>query len=93
MDTENFKAMLVGTYGTGKSVFASTCPTPGFIFDFDEGIITYQGLDFDYEQYSDDWQGWVQFEKDLIQVKKKVIAEEYITVVVDSTSRMTPPPE
>lgn len=89
MDTENFKAMLVGTYGTGKSVFASTCPTPGFIFDFDEGIITYQGLDFDYEQYSDDWKGWVQFEKDLIQVKKKVEEEEYITVIVDSTSRMT----
>ena len=89
VDTELFKAMLVGTYGTGKSTFGTTCPTPGFVFDFDEGIITYQGLDFDYEQYSNDWQGWVKFEKDLIQVKKKVMADEYVTVVVDSTSRMT----
>ena len=38
IDTELFKAMLVGTYGTGKSVFASSCPTPGFVFDFDEKI-------------------------------------------------------
>jgi hypothetical protein len=89
IDTEWFKAMLVGTYGTGKSVFASTCPTPGFIFDFDEGIITYEGLDFDYEQYSDDWKGWVKFEKDLIQVKKDVDEAKYLTVIVDSTSRMT----
>lgn len=89
IDTEFFKAMLVGTYGTGKSIFASTCPTPGFIFDFDEGIITYQGLDFDYEQYSSDWKGWVKFEKDLIQVKKDVDDCKYNTVVVDSTSSMT----
>ncbi|MBE9592752.1 MAG: AAA family ATPase [Proteobacteria bacterium] len=89
IDTEFFKAMLVGTYGTGKSVFASSCPTPGFIFDFDEGIITYKGLDFDYEQYEDSWKGWVKFEKDLMQVKKDVDEGKYITVIVDSTSRMT----
>ncbi len=89
VDTEYFKCMLIGTYGTGKSVFASSCPTPGFIFDFDEGIITYKGLDFDYEQYSNDWKGWVKFEKDLIQVKKGVEEGKYVTVIVDSTSAMT----
>ena len=89
VDTEFFKAMLVGTYGTGKSVFATTCPTPGFVFDFDEGIVTYRGKDFDYEQYTDDWQGWVKFEKDLIRVKKDVAEEKYETVIVDSTSKMT----
>jgi len=89
LDTEYFKAMIVGTFGTGKSVFASTCPTPGFVFDFDEGIITYKGLDFDYEQYTVDWKGWVKFEKDLIKVKEKVAAGDYKTVVVDSTSSMT----
>ncbi len=89
IDTEFFKAMLIGTYGTGKSVFASSCPTPGFVFDFDEGIITYQGLDFDYKQYSDDWQGWIKFEKDLIQVKQDVALAQYKTVIVDSTSKMT----
>jgi KaiC/GvpD/RAD55 family RecA-like ATPase len=89
IDTEYFKAMLVGTYGTGKSIFASTCPEPGFIFDFDEGIITYKGLDFEYEQYEDSWKGWVKFEKDLIQLKKDVDEAKYRTIIVDSTSKMT----
>lgn len=89
IDSEFFKGMLIGTYGTGKSVFASSCPTPGFVFDFDEGIVTYKGLDFDYAQYSDDWEGWVRFEKDLMMVKKGVEEGKYATVIVDSTSRMT----
>lgn len=86
-DTAFFKAMIVGTYGTGKSIFASSCPTPGFVFDFDEGIISYQGRDFDYEQFSRNWKGWVSFEKTLMEVEKEI--ENYKTVVVDSTSAMT----
>ena len=89
VDTEYFKCMLIGTYGTGKSVFASSCPTPGFIFDFDSGIVTYKGLDFDYEQFESDWKGWVAFEKTLIQVKKEVKEGKYVTVIIDSTSAMT----
>jgi hypothetical protein len=86
-ETELFKAMIVGSYGTGKSIFAASCPTPGFVFDFDEGIISYQGLDFEYEQYSKDWKGWVKFEKDLLNLTKDV--SKYKTIVVDSTSTMT----
>jgi hypothetical protein len=89
LNTEYFKCMLIGTYGTGKSVFAASCPTPGFIFDFDQGIVTYKGLDFDYEQFESDWKGWVAFEKALIQVKKNVEEGKYKTVIVDSTSAMT----
>lgn len=87
IQSERLKCMVVGTFGTGKSVFASTFPTPGFVFDFDEGIYTYSGKDFDYEQYGTDWKGWVKFEKDLLKVSKEL--DKYKTIIVDSTSSMT----
>lgn len=74
---------------TGKSVFASSCPAPGFLFDFDDGAQIYRNKDFDYESYSLSAHGWVKFEKDLREIKKEVEAEKYQTVVVDSTTSMT----
>ncbi len=35
------KILLLGDYGTGKSYFASTCPEPIFLLDFDKGAIGY----------------------------------------------------
>ena len=46
---ENFKFFILGDFGTGKSSFAATCPQPGFVFNFDNRIITYKNGDFDYE--------------------------------------------
>jgi hypothetical protein len=90
MDTERpIKAYVVGDPGTGKSVFASTFPGKGFVFDFDNGIESYRGKDFDYESFTLDATGWVYFEKTLIEVKKAVLAGEYKTVVLDSTTTMT----
>lgn len=88
-DSENLKIFLTGDFGTGKSVFAASCPTPGFLFDFDAGIQTYRGKDFDYESYALSAPGWVKFEKDLREVKKEVEDGKYKTVVVDSTTSMT----
>ena len=34
INTEWLKVMSVGESGEGKSIFASSFPTPGFIFDF-----------------------------------------------------------
>ena len=62
--TEHLKVMSVGESGTGKSIFASSFPTPGFIFDFGNEIISYRGKDFDYESYDVSAQGWAKFEKD-----------------------------
>lgn len=87
--TEYFKGFITGDFGTGKSVFAASCPTPGFLFDFDDGVQTYRGKDFDYESYSLSALSWVKFEKDLREIKKEVEAEKYQTVVVDSTTSMT----
>ena len=72
VDTEWLKVMSVGESGTGKSMFASSFPTPGFVFDFGKEIISYRGKDFDYEQYNVSPQGWAKFEKDLLVVKKSV---------------------
>ena len=87
--TEYFKGFITGDFGTGKSVFAASCPTPGFIFDFDDGIEIYRGRNFDYESYPLSAAGWVKFEKDLRDIKKDVEEGKYQTVIVDSTTSMT----
>jgi hypothetical protein len=89
VNSEYLKVMSAGASGTGKSIFASTFPTPGFIFDFGKEIISYRGKDFDYEQYDLTAQGWAKFEKDFIEVKKAVIEGKYKTVIVDNLSAMT----
>jgi hypothetical protein len=89
VDTEWLKVMSVGESGTGKSMFASSFPTPGFVFDFGKEIISYRGKDFDYEQYNVSPQGWAKFEKDLLVVKKSVEEGKYQTVVIDNLSAMT----
>lgn len=86
---ENRKFFIIGGYGTGKSIFAASFPTPGFVFDFDNGIETYEGKDFDYEQYPLTREGWLKFEKDFKDVKEKATKGEYKTIIVDSTTSMT----
>lgn len=87
--SEHLKAMVVGDYGTGKSVFASSFPTPGYVFDIDKHILIYRGLDFKYSQYPLSGKGWVEFDKDLMEVEKLVQAGEIKTVVMDSTTALT----
>lgn len=87
--TDNIKAYVLGGYGTGKSVFASTFPTRGYLFDFDQGAKTYRGRDWLYDTIPLTWQGWVEFEKLVKEVRKLVEGREIKTVVVDSTTSMT----
>jgi hypothetical protein len=89
VNTEWLKVMSVGESGTGKSVFASSFPVPGFIFDFGKEIISYRGLDFDYVQYDVNAVGWSKFERDFPLVKKAVEDKKYLTVIVDNISAMT----
>lgn len=89
VDTEFLKVMSVGDPGSGKSVFAGSFPTPGYVFDFSNGIVGYRGLDFDYDQFALGPTGWVQFEKALMQVKKDTIEGKYKTIIVDDLSGMT----
>lgn len=87
--TEWLKVMSVGESGTGKSSFAASFPTPGFVFDFGNEIISYRGKDFDYEQYELNATGWAKYERDFVNVKKSVSEGKYYTVVVDNVSAMT----
>jgi hypothetical protein len=81
--------MSVGEPGTGKSIFASSFPTPGFVFDFANSIISYKGLDFDYEQYPLSALGWTKFEKDIVACRKKTEAGYYKSIIIDDLSAMT----
>lgn len=87
--TEWLKVMSVGASGTGKSIFASSFPTPGFIFDFGKEILSYRGLDFDYEQYDVSVAGWAKYERDMTTVRKAVDEGKYKTAIVENLSAMT----
>jgi len=88
-NSEYVKIFLAGDVGPGKSVFAASCPTPGFLFDLDNGIQSYRGKDFDYESFPISAVGWVALEKAIREVKKDVEAGKYQTIVIDSTTSMT----
>lgn len=89
VDTTHLKCIVVGKAGSGKSVFASTFPTPAFLFDFDKGALTYRGLDVDYEQFDLTPQGWIKFEKIFNDVAKAVAEGKYKTAIFDSASTLT----
>lgn len=86
--SENLKIFVLGDYGTGKSVFASTFPTKGYVFDFDNRAISYRGLDWEYDSFPTTANGWISFEKIINQVQKDVDAGKYKTVVLDSATSM-----
>ena len=91
VDSTLLKACVCGDSGTGKSVFASTFPKPAFLFNFDNSILSYRGLDIDYEDYPLSAQGWVKFEKDFRGLKQAVKQNEfkYKTIIGDSTTTWT----
>jgi len=89
VDTEYIKVMSVGDPGTGKSILGSSFPTPGYVFDAANSIISYKGLDFDYEQYDLSPKGWLKFEKDVLEVGKAVKEGKYVSVIVDDLSALT----
>lgn len=91
VDTTYIKCFVCGDSGTGKSIFASTFPKPIFLFNFDGAILSYRGLDVDYEDYPMSGAGWVKFEKDFRELKKRLKEDDfpYQTIVLDSTTSWT----
>ena len=86
VNTEWLKVMSVGESGSGKSTFAASFPTPGFVFDFGNEILSYRGKDFDYDTYGISPQSWIAFEKDVNRVVKETNEGKYKTVIIDSTT-------
>lgn len=89
--SEDFtKFFVTGDFGTGKSEFAASFPTPGLVFNFDKKISTYSRYPgWDYLEYPLTAAGWAQFEKDEREVSKAIDSGQYKTVVYDSTTAMT----
>lgn len=88
-ETALIKAMVVGDYGTGKSVFGSTFPGKLCVFDFDKGALSYKGCDATILQYDISQKGWVEFNKEFVEKCKEVREGKYKTVIFDSTSLLT----
>lgn len=88
--SEFLKTISVGPPGSGKSIFAASFPTPGYLFDIGGEVLSYKGKDFDYEQYELSPQGWAKFEKDFLQLKKTFREEpgKYKTVVLENLSSL-----
>ena len=89
LELDPLKIFGLGSYGTGKSVFASTFPTPGFVFDFDQRIKTYRGKDFEYDTIPMTGKGWINFEKTYREVIKETNEGKFKTVILDSSTSMT----
>jgi hypothetical protein len=82
------RLLVLGDYGTGKSVFASTFPTPGYLFDIDDGAEIYRGKDFDYNTYGISASSWLLFERDVTRVCKEAREGKYKTIIVDATTAL-----
>lgn len=86
---EYLKVFVMGDFGTGKSVFASTFPTPGFIFNMDRKIGIYREKEFDYTEYDLSPAGWIQYENDHREIMKIAKTGRYETIIIDSTTSMS----
>ena len=87
-DTAQFKCIAIGDIGTGKSAFAATFPTPGYVFNFDNKTAAYVGANWEYVDIPTSPVGWVTAEKERTAVGKEVREGKFKTVVIDSTTSL-----
>lgn len=90
LDLSAFRFLVIGPYGSGKSVFGASLPTPGLVFDFTNNGMLYNKGDWDVAQYPITPAGWMEFEMewrkyyDLIASGKS----RYKSVVFDDATGM-----
>lgn len=89
VSNQYLKVLVVGGPGTGKSQFAATFPTPGYVFDCDGGIVSYKKKDFTYSQFDLSNAGYVDFTRELKATVAEAKEGKYQTIVLDSTSSLT----
>lgn len=92
--TQNMKlkVLVYGGSGTGKTIFAGSFPKPYF-FDFDNGMLSLQGKDIEYDTYIDDNpanpQAFRRFERKIEDFYRQGWENfPYETVVIDSITTL-----
>jgi len=85
--------LIQGPPGTGKSVFAATCPSPLFVFDFDNMISIYAQItsDLTYAQFEMSPKGWNDFTLTLdtvLKQQKSSTPPPYKTIIFDSATKL-----
>lgn len=98
----NISVLLVGPAGTGKSVFCSTAPKPGYVIDTGKEMLSYIGEDFDYDTFPIDSPTWSLLTRCIGDLKKGVIPfsgdvtkkipptpKKYKTIIIDNLSAVT----
>lgn len=97
---DDLSVLVVGPAGTGKSVFASSAPTPGYVLDTGKEMLSYRGKDFDYDTFPKEGKSWSKLIRAVKTLAKgivpfsedkegKGIAKRYDTVVIDNLSGVT----
>jgi len=92
-DSPYRRFLIQGPPGTGKSVFAATCPSPLFVFDFDNMISIYAQItsDLTYAQFEMSPKGWNDFTLTLdtvLKQQKSSTPPPYKTIIFDSATKL-----
>lgn len=101
-ELSNISVLLVGPAGTGKSVFCSSAPTPGYVIDTGKEMLSYIGEDFDYDTFPIDSPTWSLLTRCVADLKKgfvpfsgdtakgiKPTEKHYKTIIIDNLSAVT----
>ena len=88
VQTQTIKCFVCGDYGTGKSVFASSFPQPGYVLNCDNKMGAYEGSDWIYEEFPPSPLSWTLIGKELTLLDKEVKENKYKTVVLDSCTSL-----
>ncbi len=86
------KFLIYGDFGAGKTYSIDTFPAPIYVFDFDRGINTLEGIatsDITYDQYWDENpnfpEAYMKFRKKVAELRKNC---PYATIVMDSATSL-----
>ncbi len=98
----NISVLLVGPAGTGKSIFCSSAPTPGYVIDTGKEMLSYIGEDFDYDTFPIDSPTWSLLTRCVADLKRGFVpfsgdkakgieptVKHYNTVIIDNLSAVT----
>ena len=70
---DSISVLLVGPAGAGKSVMCASAPTPGYVLDTGKEILSYRGLDFDYDTFPKEGKSWARIIRAVNALQKGIV--------------------